>query len=63
MAHSPDQQLAGNALQEVVDLYRATDPAQTEIPLSGADVVAELGVWMERNHKLLRVLGVLLPDE
>ena len=49
------------ALQEVVDLYRMTDidDNRNECPLSGADVVEELGFWMERNHKLLRKLGIV----
>jgi len=49
------------ALQDVVNLYQMTD-SDDEInvrPLSGADVVEELGLWIERNHKLLRKLGIV----
>ena len=49
------------ALQEIVGLYRQTDAGDdtVERPLSGADVVEELGFWMERNQKLLRKLGIV----
>ncbi len=52
------------ALQEVVDLYRLTnvDDASVEQPLSGADLVDEIGLWIERNHKLLRKLGLIEED-
>ena len=56
---SPDQALAKSALEEVVEIYRSTDPDQAEKPLSGADVVDELGVWIDRNHKLLRKLRLI----
>ena len=52
------------ALQEVYDVYRQTnhDDPDVEKPLSGADVVEELGFWIERNHKLLRKLGIIADD-
>lgn len=50
------------ALGEVVAIYAQTDPVAVPDPLSGADVVQELGFWLERNHKLLRKLG-LVGDE
>lgn len=59
---TPDQVLARDALAEVVEIYQATDPEENDRPLSGADVVAELGDWIERNRKLLRVLGVVSDD-
>ena len=52
------------ALGEVVDIYRRADAdgESNEDPLSGADVVDELGLWMERNRKLLRKLGIVGDD-
>lgn len=52
------------ALREVVDLYAMTDSDndQNERPLSGADVIEELGVWLERNRKLLRKLGIIRDE-
>lgn len=58
---SCDDPVAKAAIQEIMEIYRLTDPEQTDDPLSGADVVDELGFWIERNHKLLRKLG-LVPD-
>lgn len=56
---SCDDPVAKAAIEEIVEIYRLTDPDQAESPLSGADVVDELGVWIERNHKLLRKLGLV----
>lgn len=52
------------ALQEVVDLYRQTDSDDTAIehPLSGADFLDEIALWIHRNHKLLRKLGIIEDD-
>ncbi|MEM9356055.1 MAG: hypothetical protein AAGB04_07575 [Pseudomonadota bacterium] len=53
------------ALREVVVLYTMTDcdDDQNELPLSGADVVEELGMWLERNRKLLRKLGIIEEED
>lgn len=56
---SLDDPVARMALEEIVEIYRSTDADQTEKPLGGADVVEELGQWIEKNHKLLRKLGLV----
>lgn len=48
-------------LKEIVDPYQAANSETAERTLSGADVVEELGFWMESTHKLLRKLD-LIPD-
>ena len=49
------------AIQEIVDIYRMTevDDHGGESPLGGTDVVAEIELWMQTNHKLLRKLGIV----
>ena len=46
------------------ELYHMTDAddQRNECVLSGADVVDELGIWIQRNHKLLRKLGIVQDD-
>ena len=52
------------ALQEIVELYHMTDAddQRNERVLSGADVVDELSIWIQRNHELLRKLGIVQDD-
>ena len=49
------------ALEEIVNLYRQadSDAENTERPLNGSDLMDELGIWIERHHKLLRKLGIV----
>ena len=56
--------LATAALKEIVEIYHMTevDDRGDDSPLSGADVVAEIGLWMQTNHKLLRKLGIVGDD-
>lgn len=56
---SPQPNPAVAALAEIIDLYNAADADTTTEPLSGADVVDELGMWIERHQSLLAKLGLL----
>lgn len=47
------------ALVELITIYHAADADNSTEPLSGADVVDELGMWIERHRSLLVELGVL----